>query len=131
MSPPKSFKTFYTWGSAFIGLLFLFFILLYQYDQQREFKEDLANGYGVPITAPVTTIDGKNNSNVTVTYYYRGYKYERLITYYDIDSMQAGTVVRLMISSLHPTNEVKYVGVDTTATLKAGIPLVQHPRKGF
>lgn len=121
------FKRFCIIGGSFLGALLLFFILLYIHDQQQEFEADLQNGYGVMVTGTVNAIGGKINSEVvTASYRYHGYEFNREIGNFDPDSIAIGTKVRLLISGLHPTNALRYIGVDTMATRQAHIALSGH-----
>lgn len=125
MSEPRSLKLFGMFAAgALIGLA-VFILFLYQYDQHQEIKRDIANGYGTITIGIVTTLTGKYPT-ANVQYQYHGYTFDHNIGNPSPDSLQEGTRVRLLISSLHPGNEGKYIGVDTIATKEAGVLLIKH-----
>lgn len=102
---------------------------VYNKRKNEQYKIDLLNGNAVPVNATVTTIWGKQPS-VYVKFIYEGRQYFGEFYVKHFDSIEDNTVVRILISKLHPDEGIKYIGVDTVATKAKGIKLY-HDRNPY
>jgi hypothetical protein len=100
-------------------------IVLYFYGNsiRKQYKEDLAHGNGMPVSATVTTIYGRRPL-VYIKFKYQQQLYRGDISVKHLDSIADGTIVRILISKLHPNEGIQYIGVDTLPTKAKGLKLI-------
>lgn len=132
----RTFKSKYLETEKQIAVWFITVVVIvgiwaqvYTKRKNEQYKIDLLNGNAVAINATVTTIWGKQPS-VYVKFIYEGRQYFGDFYVKHLDSIDNNTVVRILISKLHPDEGIEYIGVDAVATKAKGIKL-HHDRNPY